>query len=194
MRIGGSSAQISLKSQFAAVFVRHIFISGLAVIFGIGAFWWFLTKRTYNLLYSCIFTCIYFGMMYTKCSRIAAHDLKGYAETKAYPAKGAVLAVPVAAVTLALDIARLAVWKYCSNDMGLTNIPSVICNAVFIIWNFAFNGIMNIHKSSISVAGHIIIYAVPAVSAFLGYFAGFKRFSITEKLIPFMYEKKEDEE
>lgn len=130
--------------------------------------------------------------MYTKCHKIAAHDLKGYAETKAYPAKGAVLAVPVIAVTLILDLLRLLVWRYYSDESGLTSIPAVICNTAFILWNFAFNGIMAIEKSHISVLGHIFIYIIPVLSAFCGYFAGHKKFCITEKMMPFMYENTEE--
>lgn len=193
MRIGERSAQIDLKSQFLSVFCRHIFISALAAVFGIGAFWWFLTQRASNVLYSCIFTCIYFGMMYSKCHKTASHDLKGYAGTKAYAAKGAVLAVPVVCVSLILDLAHLWVWKYFSDTTGLTSVPAVICNTLFILWNFAFNGIMAIERSHVSAAGRILIYAVPVISAFCGYFAGYKRFFISEKLMPFMYEKSDEE-
>ncbi len=190
MKRSGESAQINLRSQFLAVFIRHIFISGLAVVFGIGAFWWFLTQKTYNILYSCIFTCIYFGMMYSKCSRIAAHDLKGYAETKSYPLKGIVLVLPVILLTLALDILRLIMWKYMSDGTRLTGIPAVLSNAAFIMWTFPFNGIMAVHESAVSLAGRIALYGIPLISAFSGYFAGYKRFSLIEKLIPFMYEDK----
>lgn len=194
MRIGAQSAQINLRSQFFAVFFRHIFVSALAAIFGIGAFWWFLTQRVSNIVYSCIFTCIYFGMMYSKCNKQAVHDLKGYAQTKAYPAKGAVLALPVLAVTLVLDIVRFLMWKYFSDDAGLNSVPAVICNTVFILWNFAFNGIMAIQKSHISLPGHILIYTMPLLSASCGYFAGYKRFCISEKLMPFMYEKSDEDD
>ncbi|MCH5184815.1 MAG: hypothetical protein J1F64_01690 [Oscillospiraceae bacterium] len=194
MRMGGSSAQISLKSQFVTVFLRHMFVSALAVVFGLGAFWWLLTQRMTNVLYSCVFICIYFGMMYAKCSRIAGHDLKGYAQTKAYPAKGIVLILPVLAVTLLLDIVRLAVWKAAATERGLESIGALACNTAFILWNFTFNGVMAIERDSVSFAGHTAIYAVPLVSAFLGYFAGYKKFVITEKLLPFIYEKEDESE
>lgn len=193
MRIGKASAEISLGSQFRTVFLRHIFIGGLAAVFGIGAFWWFLTQRIYNVIYSCIFTCIYIGMMYTKCYKVASHDLKGYAQTKAYPAKGIVLILPVLAVTLILDVVRVILWKYAADSVMSQRLMRIAVNTVFIVWDFAFNGIMAVDKEYVSLAGRIAIYGVPLLSAWAGYYAGYKRFDIVEKILPFIYEKDSDE-
>jgi len=175
------------------VFLRHMFISGLAAVFGIGAFWWLLTERSYNIIYSSVFTCIYIGMMYSKCYKVASHDLKGYAQTKAYPAKGLVLIIPVLAVTLVLDIVRVLLWKYFAGAGIPMGMVRMAVNTVFIVWDFAFNGIMAVEKAYISPIGRVMIYGVPVVSACAGYYAGYKRFDIVEKMLPFIYEKENDE-
>ncbi len=186
------SAEITLKKQILSVFWTHLYVMIISVIFGFGAFWWFLAQHTWKIVYSVIFMTIYFCALYTKAHTVAAHDLKGYAQTKSYPAKGIVMGGIISASTFVFWILYRIVWSM-SGAGGLLGVWKSLYNGFFLCYTFIYNGIMSPYKGGMFWYAHIVIYALPPIAAGLGYFASYKKFNIYEKLLPFMYERGKNE-
>ncbi|MCX7715747.1 MAG: hypothetical protein N2171_08490 [Clostridia bacterium] len=185
-------AQISLKRQFFEILYTHFYVTGLSVVFGFGAFWWFLSQYRWHMLFSIIFTAIYFCALYSKAYKIAVHDAKGYAKTKTYPFKGFVLAVVVCgSIFILWGLYRIS-WVYMTIDGEISGYTGMLYNSLFIFWTFPFNGIMMPYKGGIFWYSHFVIYLLPIAAAGAGYYAGYKKFSIYEKLLPMMYEKTQE--
>lgn len=184
------SAEITLKKQIWSVFWTHLYTIGISIVFGLGAFWWFLAQPVWQKVYSVIFMIIYFVALYMKGHKIAAHDLKGYAQTKAYPAKGIFFGLLISLSTFILWIGYRLVWI--GSPDGLMGVWKSMYNGLFIFYTFIYNGIMVPYKGGIFWYSHIVMYALPVAALGIGYFAGFKGINIYEKLLPFMYEKKDD--
>jgi len=183
------SAEITLKRQIWSIFWTHLYVIIISIIFCVGAFWWLLSDRTSIRVYSLLCMTIYAVALYMKAHAIATHDHKGYARTKMYPLKGVVLGFIIAASTFVLWCGYRVVWITNPGD-SLVGIWRSAYNAVFLFYTFIYNGIMVPYKGGMFWYAHIIIYVLPVLSAGLGYFAGYKKFSLYEKMMPYMYEKK----
>lgn len=183
------SAEITLKRQIWSVFWTHLYVIIISVIFGFGAFWWFLAQDVWKTLYSVIFMAVYAGALYCKAHRVATHDLKGYAQTKCYPAKGLVLGLVIAGSTFILWCIYRLIWVTNPGE-SLVGVWRSLYNGFFICYTFIYNGIMVPYKGGMFWYAHIVIYALPVISAGLGYYAGYKKFNLYDRLLPFMYERK----
>lgn len=181
------AAEISLKRQIWDVFRTHLYIIIMSVIFGFGAFWWFLAQPMWSRLYSIIFMLIYFGGLYLKGHKTATHDLKGYAKTKAYPMKGFVLGAAVAASTFVFWLVYRLVWTAGGGELNA--VWKSIYNAFFLCYTFIYNGFMVPYKGGMFWYCHILIYILPTAAVGVGYLAGYNKINIYERLLPFMYEK-----
>lgn len=182
------TAEISLKRQIWDVFSMHLYITIMALIFGLGAFWWFLAQSVWSRVYSVIFMIIYFCALYSRGHKTATHDLKGYAKTKKYPLKGFVLGSVIALSTFVFWLIFRLVWITAPNG-SLTGVWRSLYNGFFICYTFVYNGIMAPYKGGIFWYAHIVMYTLPIVSVGLGYLAGYNKINLYEKILPFIYEK-----
>lgn len=144
---------------------------------------------------NCIFTVfallIYFVVLYSEAYDIAKRDKKSYTQEVPYFAKGFLLPIGLSVVTVILYIMYFFVWKFMAVD-GALDIVGVLLNMVFIIWSFAFNGMIGIEKGFLQWYGYIIVIFVPIIISGLGYIAGLKDFDLHSKFSKFVYENKEE--
>lgn len=191
MRMGRKNYDdITWKGQIFGMLGVHAYITLIAVVFGLVAFWWFLAQRTWNLVYSMIFTVVYFMVLYSKAWRTATYDKHPHVKTKSYPWKGLLLALGVVLSILFAWILMRMTWIL-PHDETKINIVGMVLNAVFVLWTYPFNGIQCVYQGGIHWYAHIIMYGVPILACTIGYFAGYHEVRITDKITPLFYEKKE---
>ena len=75
--------------------------------------------------------------------------------------------------------------------MSMTNIWALIPNIIYVIWTFAFNGVIGLSEGYMAWYGYVIVVLAPVIFSGVGYIAGLNDFDISEKLSKFVYEKKE---
>lgn len=138
-----------------------------------------------------IFTIIsmltYFSSIYQESYNIARQDKKRYTLEEPYKLKGFLLPVGVVVLTIVLYIMHYLIWKY----MSMSNIWASLLSTIYVIWTFAFNGIIGLRQGFMAWYGYIIVVFAPVIFSGLGYIAGLKDFDITAKLSKFVYEKKD---
>ena len=139
------------------------------------------------VIFTIISMLIYFSSIYHEAYNIARQDKKRYTSEEPYLLKGFLLSVGVVVLTIILYIIYYLVWKH----MSMSNIWALISNIVYIIWTFAFNGIIGLKEGLMAWYGYIIVVFAPVIFSGLGYIAGLKNFDINEKLSKFVYEKKD---
>lgn len=181
--------QTGVLKQGGALIVRHLLTSMAITVFGLVAFWWFLEQAFWKQLFSIICTAIYFVMMMSRAQRIAERDRHGWSEEKAYPLKGFVLAVAPVLTTFILWAIYFFTWNCLTIDNSVYGLPGILYNVIFTVWTFPFGGITGLYQGYMMWYGHILIYAVPAFAVILGYWLGYKKIRLEDRLDSMMYEK-----
>lgn len=182
--------QQGIVKQILGQTMSHVFIVLIGTVFGLGAMWWILDKPVWEAVFSVFFTLFYFSIVYRKAWDYASHDKKPYVEMTPYKAKGAVLSIGILLLNLILWIAYKFSWTFMTIDGSLATYTGVFYNVAYIFNTFMYVGFINLSNGSMNWYGHIIIYAVPLAASTLGYIAGLKDFTLSDKLMPFIYEKK----
>lgn len=184
---------VTIWSQLAYVIRSHLYVALITTAFGFGAFWWFLVQDTWKQLFSVICMIIYFCTLYTRGERCAKQDRRSVSKQKPYALKGVVLSLGISAVTLLLWALFRVTWSFMVIDGSISGYSGVVYNFAFIIWTFCCNGFMSLYQGGMHWYMHIVIYALPALALGLGYFAGFKSFSVADRVSGYaakrMYEK-----
>lgn len=170
--------------------LSHVYVVVLCGVFGLGAMWWVLDKPVWEAVFSVIASLIYFSAIYNKAWECAARDRKPYTETSPYLFKGAVLSVGVLILNLILWLCYKMAWAFLTIDGSLATYTGVLYNVLYIFNTFMYTGFINLNQGAMSWYAHIIIYVVPVAAAVTGYIAGLHDFMLTEKLTPFIYEKR----
>lgn len=176
--------------QLSYMLVSQVVASAIAFLLGSVAFWWFLDKAVWKEILSVAFIIMNFGMIYSYARTFAVHDNKPYTPMKNSFFKGFMMGVVISLTTLVFFAVYRIVWNVWGNpDTGLSTWGAAIYNTFFSLWTFSYFGIMGMSR------GHIMWYAVvvwtvmPPLASFLGYYSGYKKFSITETVNNFSYEK-----
>ncbi len=183
------SMKMTVKYQFAMIILTHIAAAGVAFVFGMIAFWYFLTQPVWKEVLSVVFMAVYFGMLYLRAKKFAVLDSKPYTPLKPSRIKGLLFGVAAAAVTFILMALFRFVWTRYAVDGGVVGVIPTAVNAIFYFWSFPFNGIMNLSEGNMTLYSAVIMLILPIAACFLGYTAGCKNIEILEKLGEYMYEK-----
>lgn len=188
--VGKMFEKLPLK-QMLKIFKSHAMAT--ACIFFLGMFLASLVFGTEvgKYLFAVLSLLIYAVVLYSDAYDIAKRDKKSYTKEEPYFYKGFLLPVLLSIVTVVLYIIYFLVWKYMAVD-GVLNIPGVLLNMIFIIWSFAFNGIIGLGNGYMNWYGYIIVIAVPIIISGIGYIAGLKDFDLHSKISKFIYENKEE--
>ena len=134
---------------------------------------------------------IYFVIVYTEGYEIAKRDKKSYTKEEPYILKGFYLSWGITVITIILYASYYLVWKCMSVDGVLTEISAVLLNLPFVLWSYAFSGIIGLQKGFMHWYGYIVVIIIPIIFSGVGYIAGLKDFDITAKLSKYIYENKE---
>lgn len=149
-----------------------------------------VVNPTYKIIFTVIAAIIYAMSIYSKAWEFAGRDKKTTTETEVSVYKGPVLPLGAIVISALLLLGYLFAWRYLTIDGTLATATAFLYNAVYVITTFTFSGILGLQNGSASVVGHIVMYIIPIVASTLGYIAGMKGFTIGDKLLPMMYEKK----
>lgn len=183
------SMKITVRYQFLHMLLMQAAASGIAIIFGLVAFWYFLNMRVAKEILSLVFIAVNFAILYVAAKKFAKLDNKPYTPLKPNKTKGVLLGCFIAMVTLALTGAFKLVWSGFSNEIGVVGIVPTIVNILFYYWSFPFNGILGLSKGSFMLYAIPIMVALPIAATTFGYIAGCRNFDISEKIDELMYEK-----
>lgn len=175
--------QIIKSHIFASILIFALAMFAAGAIYGKGS--------VSLIIFSIISLFIYFIMIYGEAYNIAKSDKKSYTPQQPYILKGFLLPVGLGVLTVVLYLLHYYVWKYMSVNDSLTSITAAILNMPYIIWTYAFNGIIGLEKGIMSWYGYIIVIFVPMLFSGIGYIAGITNFDLTEKLSKYIYEKKD---
>lgn len=181
--------KITVRYQFVYMLLMQAAASGVAFVFGLVAFWYFMNISIAKEILSVIFMIVNFAMIYISAKKFALRDNKPYTPLKPSTLKGALFGCAIALVNLAfMGIFKLA-WMKFGTANGITGIFPTIINALFYYWTFPYNGIMNLSFGSFTVYSAAAMIVVPIAASLAGYIAGSRKFELAEKIDELMYEK-----
>lgn len=179
----------TLRGQIISVLLEHLkasFIFFTVWILAISV----TSSKIGGAVYSAIATFFWFAIIYSAGYQAEKNDKKSYSPLTPTPYKGALLSFGVLAVNALIVLSYLLAWRISGDGENLTNLRAVAVNAIYLFWFSPFIGFLGTQKGAIAPFGYIIIFVLPTASCFLGYFAGYKNFDISEKLRRLVYEKK----
>jgi len=177
-------------NQIAIIIKRHFIVSIATMFFGI-ILPVFLINGVKEIA-SLIAMFIYVLVLYSTSLDIARQDSKQYTYEAAYPWKGLILPLGIYVVWGFLYILFHVSWKY-----GIVHpdfVSGLINNILFVMWNYVYMGFMQIIEGKFAVWTLLLVFLVPLVSCGIGYFAGYKGFDISEKVVKIVYDEKDEEE
>ncbi len=177
--------------QMLKIIKSHIFSTILIFILGIASAGAIYGENSFLLIiFSIISLIIYFAMIYGEAYQIAQHDKKKITKEEPFFLKGFLLPIGLAIITILAYVLYYFVWKFMM--VGTTfSLVAWLLNMIFIVWTYAFNGIIGLGNGVMSWYGYIIVIFVPVIFSGIGYIAGLKDFDMNSKLSKYIYEKKD---
>ncbi len=183
------STKMTVRYQFVYMLLMQLAASGVAFVFGMVAFCYFLTVSVAKELLSVVFITVNFAMLYIAAKKFAVLDNKPYTPLKPSKAKGVLFGALISAVTLALMLLFIFVWRNFSDETGVRGVLPVVVNVIFYFWSFPYNGIMGLSMGRFTVYSGVIMLLVPIAAAIIGYINGCNKVELIDRLKEFMYEK-----
>ncbi len=180
------SKYISFK-QILQLVKMHLYVSFAAMFMGL-IMVSFSTGGITKYIFSSVFILIYMLVLYSKSADIAQHDRQSFSKEVPYAAKGLLLPIGIFVVGALLYLLYSITWKY--NIIDTTS--GFINNTLFVFWTFIYTGLANLSNGHISAAAIAAFIIVPEIAAGLGYFAGYRRFDLSEKVAKVVYDIEED--
>lgn len=176
--------------QITAMIVSHIVGVFMCSVLYFICMFWSADKPFWAAVMSAILTLVYFSEIYSKAWSCAERDKKPYTETFVYPLKGTVLSIGIVLFCLVMWLLYKFTWHFLVIDGAIATLTGFLYNVVFVLNTIMYTGFSAPDSGNIVWYVHLLIYTVPVLASTLGYIAGVKGFMITEKLTPFIYEKK----
>lgn len=183
------SVKITVKYQFCMMLLQHLAAAGVTFVFGMVAFWYFLSRSVWKELLSVVFIAVYFILLYSKSKKFAALDNKTYTPLEPKLVKGFMFGGAIAAAMLVFFALYELDWQFFSEGDSVIGVIPTAVNAIFYFLSFPYNGLMNMHCGAITWYSVVLMAVVPIAACGAGYYAGIKNIQIMEKIESFMYEK-----
>ncbi|MDD6214133.1 MAG: hypothetical protein PUB42_02985 [Firmicutes bacterium] len=143
-----------------------------------------------NMIFAIIATITCFFAIYGTSYDVVNSDKKSYTPQRPYIAKGLLLPLLIEAANVLMLILYKCSWYFGSNEHGLNTVFGLIGNILFKMWTIMYDGYVSIGNGNISLFAYIMIFGMPVVASFVGYFAGYKNFDLASKINSIAYEKK----
>lgn len=141
---------------------------------------------------SMLFLLFEFSQLYSAAFEAAEFDKRPYTKNKSVPWKGIYLPAVILLFTLMLYVLYRIAWIYGGGSDGLQNLKSVAMNVPFVLWTIVYDPFLKLNLGHARAAGMAVLFLLPVVASGLGYYAGYRDFSVTEKFMPFIYDKKKN--
>ncbi len=181
--------KMTVPYQFMYTLLMQLAASGIVLVFGLVAFWYFTNISVAKEILSGIFMLVNFAILYVTSKKFALLDNKPYTPLKPSIVKGALFGCLIAAVNIIFVIIYRLIWISFGTETGLSGVFPMLVNAMFYYWTYPYNGIMNMSEGVVTAYSVAAMVAVPVLATLIGYIAGMKKFELSEKLDEFMYEK-----
>ena len=181
--------KMTVPYQFMYMLLIQAAASGIVLVFGFVAFWYFTNISVAKEILSGIFMLVNFAMLYVASKKFALLDNKPYTPLKPSLVKGALFGCFIAVVNMVFLAAFKLVWAKFGVENGLSGVFPMIINALFYCWTYPYNGIMNMSEGAVTAYSVAAMIILPVAATLIGYIAGMKKFELSEKLDEFMYEK-----
>lgn len=176
----------SIRGQIISVVFAHL--KTVSVLFLI---WLLLIALTISkiggIIYSVIATSAYVITMYSESFSQAKNDKKSYSPLTPKPYKGLLLPLGVIFINILVTLIHIFALRGAGETL---NLSAISANVLYLFWFSPFISFLDMQKGAISTAEYAVVFVLPLLSCFFGYFAGYKNFNISDKLRGFMYEKK----
>lgn len=179
-----------IGKQAVALVGTYFEMNLLAAIVGILFVTSVLVNSTLNVIFTLITIAVCLIAVYMKAWDIAESDRTGRSGVKPHIYKGAMLPIGIILFGMILLGAYLFAWRFLTIDGQLSSATAYIYNVAYIVSTFAFNALLGLSEGGASVWGHIIMYLLTIAASTVGYIAGLHDFSVSARLTPFVYEKK----
>ena len=175
--------------QLLSALITHLELSFLFFVLWIFSISLFETTPG-GIILTVIFVLIFAFTLYNASYQAEKNDAKSYTKLEPKWYKGALLPTFILGMNVICIVSYLLVWKFACADGGLTSLWAVAVNAVSLFWFAPYQKLVPLEAGTIGTIGYVCMFTVPILSCFLGYYAGYKNFDLTEKLHKFTYEKK----
>ncbi len=183
------SMKITVRYQFGMMLLQHLAAVGVTFVFGMVAFWYFMSRPVWKEIFSVLFMAVYFIMLYTKAKTFADRDCKPYTPLKPSLLKGFLFGAAIAAAMLVCFAVFELDWHLFSRGDSVIGVIPTAINAAFYFISFPYNGLMNLQCGAMTWYSVILMVIVPIAASGMGYYAGMKNIQVLEKFENFMYEK-----
>lgn len=185
------ATKVTVKYQFLKIILTQAAASGIAVVFGTVAFWYFTDINILKQILSGIFMFVNFVLLFIQARKFAAMDIKPYTNLKPSVIKGVMLGVSVAAINVIFAFIFRLLWVKYGSETGIAGVFPTIYNAFFYLWSFPYNGIMELNHGNFTFFTWIFMTAVPIAATTAGYITGVKKIDVMEKINSLIYEKED---
>ena len=128
---------------------------------------------------------VYCLIMAATAKGIADKEILLKQEKGMYPAKGLVLASTVVILNLLIFSAVKLSWS-----LNAPELLRLVFQILFFVLTLPYNFFLDISGQSITGVGVILLFTIPFVSIGAGYYAGYKKWDIFEKLDKIVFENK----
>ena len=185
------TTKLTVGYQYRHMLIDHIIAVVVSMFIQLIAFGFMLEKNVLREIAGIKFTLLYFLMMYSTAGGFAKHDNKTYTQLQPDKKKGFFLGLMIAAITFVLFMGYKFVWANFSADGALQNWWSIVINVLFMVWTFPYFGLMNSVSGSITWYSTVTMFTVPVLASSLGYIAVCNKFDLLDKVVSFIYVKKD---
>ena len=162
--------------------VLAIFVILVIFYFMLFSMW---TVKVLEVVLGFLSLIIYMLIMASTAKGVADRDLLPDAKTEAFPVKGLVLASVVVILNFIIWGALKLSWA-----IGAPESVKVVAQVLFFLLTLPYNFFLNISGGDVSGIGVVLMFTAPFVCMEAGYFAGYKKWDIFEKLDKIVFEKK----
>lgn len=178
--------EITFSKQLLKIILSHLKALGIIflVFYFMGIAFWAIHDIV-TLIMEILILVVYVVFMASAGRTCAVNDMKKEAKTKAFAAKGAVLAVPVAVLNFVMWGALQLV-----HAGQLSEITKNVMQTIFFVWTVPYNIFLKPNGAQVRIIGQLLMYAVPFLAVGLGYLSGVKNWDIYEKLDKLVFEQK----
>ena len=174
--------------QFRVVMLRHITTVGIMILVELLIFGPVFAMPHARYAAGVFFTLIYCFSLYGCANRLASNDMKPYTPLEPKPKFGLCWGLVISVLTLMVYVVYRINWMFFAVDGQMTNAVSVVINVFYFFWTAPYFGFFDA-AGVVPMYAVIMMLALPPIMTFFGYYTGYKKIDIYDKLLVLTFEK-----
>ena len=143
-----------------------------------------------EIIFAAIGVLFYSASMYGIAGAIFERDNKSYTPLTPKPWKGLILTAILILVNIAAIVIYKCSWTFGNTDGTWTSGWGIAGNIFTFAWFSMYQPFMGMKNGVITAAGYAIVFVLPAVMTFLGYFLTYNGVYISKYINFIKYKKK----